>query len=1211
MVSDFDGDIAEGGGKMITGNNTKNVRSLIENVGKEYENRVFYRFERDDAIFEKGYGTFANDTLAVAGYIDSQNSKMGHKVHAAILGKCTYEYLTVLMGVPCAGGIAIPLDVQLSMDKMVENLKKADVDMLFYDREYISEAEQIHELCPFIKRFVCLQSVKNVRCVPMIHRVFRGTKLTEKINADDCAFIIFTSGTTGQGKGVMLSHGNVIDNMFCTDDETAICLNVLPINHIFCISGDVFLVLRYGSTLCQCDDLSKMFYYIQLFRPTTIRLVPMMAKLFCNRVAATQQKNPDKSILEVKNEVLGERLNKLTSGGGYLSAALSEQLLKLGIRCAQGYGMSECSPKISVPDYERPDKVESVGRIVTGATVRIVDGEIQVKSPSVMLGYYNDPELTKEALTEDGYLCTGDIGYVDDEDFLYLNGRKKNLIILSNGENVSPENIEKLFDGEPLIADIVAYGQEDRIIAEVYPNYEYAQTNAIKDIQLEMDRIVAEHNKQLPTYSQVAECIVRDTPFIKTASKKIKREALFEEKSKKAAKKTTLRKPENELQQKIFELVAIQIGNSDFGIDDNLFTCGLDSMGCTMLISDIAQEMEYNVTLAELMDNGSILQLETLFTKKASESKVVNEIREVYPLTSMMKYFAYVIPGNTTGNLPYAIRLDKSIDIERMKQAIYKVLDAHPSLKAICKPMENKYYGLYRDDNRVIEIPFEKITEAEVKEKMQSLVVPFRYRADDNLVHIYLFESEEYKYLFFDVAHFMGDGMTMNILMEDLNKAYLGQEVEKETYTTFDFIIDENKRLENGVRERDTEYVDSLLKGMRLSGSLLNKAESTNLENGDYGSVRKRFETVARKEVLSYGKTHSVSENAFFVTAFNYCIHLFLGEDDVFCCSIHSGRTDSRWDRIAGPLFETYNCRYTVEAHEKVEDLLVKTGKQIMNTMKCVTSVPREGEMFFQFQGDILSLDEMGGLPCERMSVQLDSLPFHFMVMWDEKGYYTELRYWKNRFDTEIIELFLLCFEAILKAMLSEQSVRCLKQHLPAEVYPHHFYAEAGALKAAAGRDFLPGILEDEPVRAYIFDESYNKKPYGAWGPLYVMNYEPLNATESVQYVYGPGTLYNTGMVARIMPDGTVDFKHEVGRKVLTDGSRGRKYYDLKHIERILEEFEEIGAAECYLKFDKEINEMSLAADVVANAGIFIPGLQEKIREKYGDAFVPKFINVE
>src|SRR5699024_4738154 len=202
-----------------------------------------------------------------------------------------------------------------------------------------------------------------------------------------------------------------------------------------------------------------------------------------NRFLLAERQNPDMNKEQVKAAVYGSRIKRITCGGGYLTPELAANYRELGIGIGQGYGMSECSPVISAAAWDRPDKVASVGRIVDRCEVRIVDGEIQVKSPSVMMGYYKDPENTAEALTDDGFLCTGDLGYVDDEGFLYLTGRKKNLIILSNGENVAPEQIENMFTDEAIVEDILVFEENDTITAEIYPNFKYAEASDITDIE--------------------------------------------------------------------------------------------------------------------------------------------------------------------------------------------------------------------------------------------------------------------------------------------------------------------------------------------------------------------------------------------------------------------------------------------------------------------------------------------------------------------------------------------------------------------------------------------------------------------------------------------------------------------------------------------------------------------------------------------------------
>ena len=175
---------------------------------------------------------------------------------------------------------------------------------------------------------------------------------------------------------------------------------------------------------------------------------------------------------------------------------------------------------------------------------------------------------------------------------------------------------------------------------------------------------------------------------------------------------------------------------------------------------------------------------------------------------------------------------------------------------------------------------------------------------------------------------------------------------------------------------------------------------------GEDGVLKEHFKGINRGRLLSFCRRNGISENVVFLTAFNYCIGLFSNEKDTVGTSIHSGRTDSRWNRLAGPLFLTYYFRCTQKPDESVKELLQTSGKQIMKTMGCYISNLHADEMFFQYQGDILNIDQIGGWPVEREKIQLDALPFHLQVMWDEKGYYYELRYWKNRFDTQLLKLY-------------------------------------------------------------------------------------------------------------------------------------------------------------------------------------------------------------
>ena len=192
-----------------------------------------------------------------------------------------------------------------------------------------------------------------------------------------------------------------------------------------------------------------------------------------------------------------------------------------GITILQGYGMTECSPVISTNLYW-DSKEASVGKLMPGCQAKIVDNEIWVKSPSVMMGYYKMPEETAEVL-EDGWLKTGDLGYVDEDQFVFLTGRKKNLIILKNGENVSPEEIENQLSKERLVKEVLVREAQGSIEAEIFPDEEYAGRKRIRKIEEKIQEIVDNYNKQVPMYKQVHKLKLRDTEFEKTPSKKIKR----------------------------------------------------------------------------------------------------------------------------------------------------------------------------------------------------------------------------------------------------------------------------------------------------------------------------------------------------------------------------------------------------------------------------------------------------------------------------------------------------------------------------------------------------------------------------------------------------------------------------------------------------------------------------------------------------------------
>ena len=274
-------------------------------------------------------------------------------------------------------------------------------------------------------------------------------------------------------------------------------------------------------TVCVNDSLFHIAKNLKLFQPEYCTFVPMIASTILGKMQQAAKRIPFKKM--VAHEVFGKKLVAIFSGGAYLSPDIIKGYKDFGIDIAQGYGMTECSPRIGTGVVNCP-KPDAVGRIVNGCEVKTVDGEIWVRSKSVMQGYYKNPEETANTLTEDGWLKTGDLGHKDDDGYLYITGRKKNLIILSNGENVSPEEIENKFASFRAIKEIVVYDENQVITAQIFPDPDYKS----KDIQAEIRKKVDEVNDTFQPAKRIVNVIFRDKEFVKTASRKIIRARINE-----------------------------------------------------------------------------------------------------------------------------------------------------------------------------------------------------------------------------------------------------------------------------------------------------------------------------------------------------------------------------------------------------------------------------------------------------------------------------------------------------------------------------------------------------------------------------------------------------------------------------------------------------------------------------------------------------------
>ena len=506
-------------------NATPSVRQLLCASAEKYGEEIFIKFVRNGAVEERSYVRVKTDSEAVCRWIRSI-SKDG--MHVAVVSKTNYEYITCITGILMSGSVVVLFAPDISAKEASELFDRADIDMVLYDSTFSENVGEVMANCPKIKHAVDLSDENFFAGIyEKYSAASEYAPLSDyEVDPDKCAVIIFTSGTTGVKKGVMLSTNALVGNIMYKEyinifSERTSTLSVLPMHHIYCFSGDYLKNLCDGVQVCLNGNLSDIVPNLQRFEPNAMRVVPMIAQHLLQRIKITAAKNSDITPAEAAKIVLGKNLNWIVSGGAYLDPLLVEEYDKLGIMLRQGYGMTEVGCRISVPD--RGVSTESVGRVINICDVRTENGEIQIKTPTIMLGYYKMPEETAKMFTEDGWFRTGDIGYVTEDRQLFITGRVKNLIILSSGENVSPEAIEKKFKKLNIVDEVVVYGENDRIVAEIYPDFEHAKQEGIEDIPAEIERRMDEINAGAKTSHFVSELRFRDEPFEKTSSGKIKR----------------------------------------------------------------------------------------------------------------------------------------------------------------------------------------------------------------------------------------------------------------------------------------------------------------------------------------------------------------------------------------------------------------------------------------------------------------------------------------------------------------------------------------------------------------------------------------------------------------------------------------------------------------------------------------------------------------
>ncbi|MDD4494462.1 MAG: AMP-binding protein [Eubacteriales bacterium] len=557
----------------------EDFRVMTENASKKFPDRVAISYKKNPKDEETIKVTYKEMREYIRS-IGTELISMGCRdKHIALIGESSYEWVSSYFSLMSIGAIVVPIDKELPAEEIANILNTAECEYIFYSEAIEGKLEPMSELVPNLKTFICMG-------IPKIQDVLKSAlKLSDiaakgaerfkngdnsyydyEIDTERMATIVFTSGTTGRGKGVMLSQKNIVTDMtqgMYLFDITRKTLNVLPPHHTF--GSTVNFVGHYaqGCEIYISSGLKHIANELKEQQPSHLILVPLFLETLYKKIWASAEKSgKDKALrtmikvsdalrkfgIDLRRKLFksvldsfGGKLEMVISGGAALNQDYVDTFTSLGITVLNGYGITECSPLISC-NRNNYQKKGSVGVPIIGEKVKIKDpdengeGEICVKGPNVMLGYYKDPEATANAFDEEGCFKTGDYGKLDDEGWLYITGRLKNIIILSNGKNVYPEEIENEVSRIFGVGECVVYAGESEvmkdkevIVAEIFPDYEALKTRSIEkaeDVNAYFNEEIKKVNSRMVSYKAVKMVKIRSEEFEKNTSRKILRHAI-------------------------------------------------------------------------------------------------------------------------------------------------------------------------------------------------------------------------------------------------------------------------------------------------------------------------------------------------------------------------------------------------------------------------------------------------------------------------------------------------------------------------------------------------------------------------------------------------------------------------------------------------------------------------------------------------------------
>lgn len=530
------------------------IREMLNLAVKEAGGKIAFKYKEKGKIAEVTYSDFVQQV----DWLGSELTKRGFSdKHIACIGSNSYKWILTYLTVLKSAGVFVPIDQELPGNDIFHILNESECSVVFYAQKHEKLFMSNTDKLPNVKLYIGFNRTKDQENFLSFDKFLEQGKKCDSsqyqsLRSDPNALkmLVYTSGTTGVAKGVMLSEKNLVSSVYYGLQVSTIddcCLSVLPYHHTYEAVCGILVSLHYHSTICINDSLLAVLKNLQLYKPSYIYLVPAFVEVFYKKILKNVQESGKEQVfymlISISNglrkigidlrktffksvhEAFGGRLRKIVCGGAPIRPEIGKFFDDIGINLINGYGITECSPLVSV-NHDQFNDFRTVGIKLPCIELKVDSpnqegiGEICVKGDVVMLGYYKQPEKTAEVL-KDGWFYTGDYGYINDKEQLVITGRKKNVIVLSNGKNIYPEEIEGYIQRIDYVIEVIVRGvidekgNESSLMAEVFLSEEKTPSEVLNDIK--------KVSQDLPAYKQISKVVIRKEEFDKTTSKKIKR----------------------------------------------------------------------------------------------------------------------------------------------------------------------------------------------------------------------------------------------------------------------------------------------------------------------------------------------------------------------------------------------------------------------------------------------------------------------------------------------------------------------------------------------------------------------------------------------------------------------------------------------------------------------------------------------------------------